>query len=265
MAGDVAAPPMAAAGEPAFTPQQLEEAQRLMDEQPRIDAALKNFLSLKLAEGLAPPRDKAGDDGDEAAAASRDTAPPDAAALQGCARVLLKTVNALQLPPSPQWSRDHPQGADEAGFDYMARIAAYRVVQALWSRCLGAGQKPARLLGKSALAVALPLAMAQIEADFAAQAASAKASEEHLRQFLAAFQATVTASATDGTDDVALTWTTDMKQALGARHAKRQAEAAERVERAATNEDFAADLRSALVGGNGDDRQHGPIIEEVAD
>ena len=53
--GDIPAPatlPQKTEGEREFTEAQIEESQRLMEEQPRIDAALKNYLSFKLERGV---------------------------------------------------------------------------------------------------------------------------------------------------------------------------------------------------------------------
>jgi len=235
MAGDtLAAPP--ASGERAFTDSQLQDAQRIMEEIPRIEAALKNYLSLKMAEGLAPA-------GDSVEAESASTAPAaSAAALTGCARAILKVTNSLELPSGPQWSQSHPQGEFETGLDFMARIGAYKVVQALWERCRKSDQKPAKFLGRTALRQAYPEIKARLLGDLPAFAAQAKASEQQLVQFVEGFEATLA----EECNDADIVWAANMAAALAARQEARKVEAAERVQRAATADDFSQQLKVAL-------------------
>lgn len=224
-----------------FTEAQLVEAQMVMEELPRIEAALKSFLSLKMAEGLTVA-DVAGQ-APASSSAQASVGPASARALQGCARVLLRTLNALELPSSPEWGLRHPQG-DESGGDYMDRLGHYKVVQVLWERCRGAGQKPAKMLGRSALRFALPEAQAAILADAPASAKAANAAEHQLRLFLQGFHETVDAESQEG--EAGLVWAVDVKAAVAARHEARKSEAAERLDRAATQEGFAQELRDAL-------------------
>merc|ERR1712216_513387 len=101
---------------------------------------------------------------------SSSTAPPpapsigDSQVLQACARALLRAINALDLAPVTEWGRHHPQLQDESAVEFLDRLAAYKVVQVVWARCRleQTGQKPARLLGRSALRLALPEAAAKL-------------------------------------------------------------------------------------------------------
>lgn len=240
-------------GERQFTDQQLQDAQRLMDEVPRIEAALKNYLSLKIAEGLAPEVKRVVADED---------AQMTAAERQGCARVLLKTLNSLDLPPAPEWGMRHPQGENESGCDYMTRIGAYKVVQALWKRCCDAGQKPAKMLGRTPLRLVYPEIVARIMQDAAASAASAKATEKHLREFLDGFCATV-AEDSDVFSEAHVVWAEDLKVAISQREEARQLAAAERVQRAATVDDFAGELRTALGRAGASSEDSTVEIEEI--
>jgi hypothetical protein len=241
MAVDQSSPPQKTEGEREFTEAQVEESGRLMQEMPRIEGALKNYLSLKLAEGLALP-DEAG------AEASGTPSATSSAALQGCARVLLKTLNALELPPAPEWSQRYPQGEEERGMDFVARIGDYKVVQALWSKCLAAGQKPAKMLGKSSLRFVLPEVISQVLADASSSAAAAKATEEELRSFLTGFDSALSADAADPSSDAAIVWCEDLRTALAARQAARKAEAEERLARQKTADGYADELRATLTG-----------------
>jgi len=129
----------------------------------------------------------------------------------------------------------------------MGRIGEYKVVQALWERCRGAGQKPAKLLGRSALRFAFVDASAQLLAEAAASAKAAGTTEEELRGFLEGFGRTVEEGPSAEADGD-LVWATDVKQAVAARQRQRLAEAAARVQRASTAESFSEELRAALAG-----------------
>lgn len=226
-----------------FTDAQLEESQRLMEETPRIEAALKNFLSLKLAEGLTP------DTAVETTAPNTErNAATSAASLQGCARVLLKTLNSLELPKAPEWGARHPQGEDEPSLEYLTRLSTYKVVQFLWAKCLSANQKPAKCLGKESLKYALAEAMSQIRTDIGVSAASAKATEDELQLFLDGFELALKHDASDVASDAALVWSSDLRIALAARQHARKLEADERVAREKSAEAFSSELRATLSG-----------------
>jgi len=242
-------------GEREFTEAQVEESGRLMQEVPRIEAALKNYLSNMMAEGFAPSTDASG----YAAPSSASSM----AAMQGCARVVLKTLNALPLPPGTEWSQRYPQGEAELGMDFVTRIGSYKVVQALWSKCLAGGEKPAKMLGKSSLRFALPEVISQVLADAPASAAAAKATEEQLRTFLAGFEATLEGDAGDFASEASIVWCADLQAALRARSEARTVEAKERVERQRSAEDFAAELKATLSG-QAEPNSTGVTIEHIS-
>merc|ERR1712136_653833 len=149
--------------------------------------------------------------------------------LQGCARVLLKFLNVLDLPSAAQWGQTYPQGVDESGLDFMDRTAE---------------QKPAKMLGRSALSFVFPDLEARLLSEVAAHACSARASEEEFASFVQGFGATLAPS--EGNDED-LVWTTDVQASIAARHEARKVEAAERLERAASAEAFADELRASLA------------------
>eukprot|EP00933_Yihiella_yeosuensis_P039855 TRINITY_DN34028_c0_g1_i1.p1 TRINITY_DN34028_c0_g1~~TRINITY_DN34028_c0_g1_i1.p1 ORF type:complete len:266 (+),score=74.07 TRINITY_DN34028_c0_g1_i1:55-852(+) len=246
--------------------EQLAEAQCLMDELPRIETALKNFLSLRMAESLAPKDVQAGAEGSDA---------PTAATLQGCARVLLKTLNALELPPVAEWSQRHGQGSDEGGVDYMTRLGSYKVVRSLWARSRSAGQKPAKMLGRKALNIALPEVTSEILKNCQASATAAGASQTQLETFLEDFteicMPTQDDEAATGEDppkrvlESGLVWAKDMKAAIAERQVARRNEAAARASRAVDADKFSAEMRAALAG-TGEDMDQATskvTIEEV--
>merc|ERR1719326_2310014 len=241
-----------------FTDAQVEESGRLMEEMPRIEAALKNYLSLKMAEGLCPPAEAAAEAPAPSSAAS-------SAALQGCARVLLKTLNATQLPPAPEWSQRHPQGQEELGVDFITRLGNYKVVQVLWTKCLTAGQKPAKMLGKSSLRLVMPEVASQILADAPSSAGAAKATEEELRSFLAGFEAALVGDVSDAASEAAIVWCEDLRAALAARQQARNALAQDRVDRQKSADAFSEELKATLAGQVPPNSSSGVHIEEVID
>eukprot|EP00931_Biecheleriopsis_adriatica_P065396 TRINITY_DN39924_c0_g1_i1.p1 TRINITY_DN39924_c0_g1~~TRINITY_DN39924_c0_g1_i1.p1 ORF type:complete len:267 (-),score=83.49 TRINITY_DN39924_c0_g1_i1:94-849(-) len=233
---------------------QVADVQRLMEELPRIDAALKNFLSLRMAQGFMPA-----EEGQPAASPAVN-----GLALQGCARVLLKTLNAHDALSAQQWGQQHPQGPDERGLDYMARLSNYKVAQSLWARSQQAGEKPSKMLGRSALQVMLPEVTKKILADVETCAKSAGTSKEQLENFLADFAA-VTAETADmdlqTAADSELVWAKDMRRTLADRQQLRQQDADARKNREASATQTVAEMRAALSSQEGSSVQ----IEEVID
>lgn len=246
--------------QPAFTEAQIQEVDRLMEETPRIDAALKTYLSLLMAQGLVSSTNPAG------AASSGSTLSGSAAALawQACARTLFRKLNDLALVPAPEWGLSHPQRDDEAGMNYIARLGQYRVVHALWEKCRQANQKPTKCLGRSVLRVVYPDVAAALLNDLKGASQEAKVPEEFLRLFVEGFGRTLEPLADDASSlegDAALVWAGSVRQALGVRHEARAAEAAERLQRASSAEAFAEELRTAVSGATV--ATPGPTIEDV--
>lgn len=244
-------------GEDRVEAAQMEEAKRLQAEKPCIDSALKNFLSLKLTAGLM--------EGDDATV--------DPATSQGCARVLLRTLNRLELPNAPTWGSKHPQKDSESGMEFMTRIGNYKVLHALWTQCIKAGQKPGRLLGRSALATVFPEVEAAIFNDLPGSMSVARATEEQLRDFVEEFRAILVSwdASNDASEDAVessyaeLVWAENFQAALSARQAARRAEASERAKRASTADDIAAEMKAALASGAGYTGSSSVTVEEVQD
>lgn len=245
-----------------FTALQIELADTLMKEEPRIEAALKNYLSLKMAERLTSS--------DDTAQASRPSTPGQAAAaIQGCARIVLRTLNGLDLPVVAIWGKKNPQGESEPALKYMEKLGEYKVVQALWAKAKASQGKPAKLLGRTALRYAMPEASELIRADFAASAKSANVSEAELESFLSGFTATIDPQVVenteeDGPNESELVWTTNQAALLAQRQQKRKEEAAEREKRAVSQEQYMQDLRNAMAPANSA-APSGPRIEEVTE
>eukprot|EP00746_Dinoflagellata_sp_MGD_P167964 gnl/MRDRNA2_/MRDRNA2_98999_c0_seq1.p1 gnl/MRDRNA2_/MRDRNA2_98999_c0~~gnl/MRDRNA2_/MRDRNA2_98999_c0_seq1.p1 ORF type:complete len:252 (+),score=68.07 gnl/MRDRNA2_/MRDRNA2_98999_c0_seq1:56-811(+) len=244
--------------EKAFTESQIALADTLMREEPRIEAALKNYLSMKMAERLT-----SGDGSAAASAAGSATgAALDAAKLQGCARVILRTVNNVELPAVTEWGSKHPQLESEDGLKYMTRLGEYKVVQALWTKTKVSQQKPAKLLGRTALRYVMPEVSDSILADSAASAKTAGVPEADLEAFLTGFELTIDPKVENEEDcpnESELVWTTNQAAVMRERQQKREKEAAERIERAVSQEEYMQGLRNAMAPAE----SSGPTIEEV--
>merc|ERR1711957_672774 len=116
-----------------------------------------------------------------------------------------------------------------------------------------------KFLGISALRFAFPEAQGNLMRDLASTAAAAKLPEDLLRGFIEGFGATIDPKE-DGGSDASLVWAVNVRQTLGERHQARVSEAEQRVSRAASNDDFASELRAALAC---QDAPSGVTIEEL--
>jgi hypothetical protein len=141
---------------------------RFAKEEPKIDAAIKNFMSVLLAEGLTTP-DSSGHDppatfqgptehaGNENAPSSigrpawstRSTVQT----AQVLGRTLSRCINSFQLPPSHIWGQIHPQGAEQTASDRIDEVSRYKVAFHLWQKSVETGAKPTRLFGAHFLLV----------------------------------------------------------------------------------------------------------------
>mmetsp|Transcript_37778 Transcript_37778/g.68854 ORF Transcript_37778/g.68854 Transcript_37778/m.68854 type:complete len:273 (+) Transcript_37778:86-904(+) len=247
---------------------------QLLEETPKVEAALKTFMSLRVAQTQVTSVGGASPDTGSLAALNSDL---------GLARVFLQTFNG-PLPPVEDIqqvsdssmpaasSTEAFQGVQEAEdpcrraeFD----LAGYRVAQMVWDRLLKAGHKPAKVLGKSCLRYTYPAIAVKLMGDDSALSASAqraKTSTDEFRKFLADFGATVfqlegRGGSQESAGDASLVWATDLYGAVAARHDARKVEASERAKRATSNEAFSEELRAAMQANPGSQ----PLIEELPD
>mmetsp|Transcript_151679 Transcript_151679/g.265033 ORF Transcript_151679/g.265033 Transcript_151679/m.265033 type:complete len:196 (-) Transcript_151679:789-1376(-) len=89
---------------------QTKRAQDAMNEVPKISDAVKNYFTMRLAEGFT-----------------------DAVTLQKMAKVLLNAINTFVLLPPPQWGLQYPQREEQSGESRMAQVGEYTLFFALWS------------------------------------------------------------------------------------------------------------------------------------
>merc|ERR1711966_423286 len=134
-----------------------------------------------------------------------------------------------------------------------------------WNKCIAAGEKPAKMLGRSALRFALPEVSSQLLLDISASAAAAKATQEELQCFLEEFEATLVSDSSDPASESSIVWCADLRAALLARQLARKAEAEERVNRQTSADTFSAELKSSLLAQDPSELPSGVQIEEVTE
>eukprot|EP00405_Crypthecodinium_cohnii_P000440 CAMPEP_0194764982 /NCGR_PEP_ID=MMETSP0323_2-20130528/24269_1 /TAXON_ID=2866 ORGANISM="Crypthecodinium cohnii, Strain Seligo" /NCGR_SAMPLE_ID=MMETSP0323_2 /ASSEMBLY_ACC=CAM_ASM_000346 /LENGTH=243 /DNA_ID=CAMNT_0039693351 /DNA_START=76 /DNA_END=807 /DNA_ORIENTATION=+ len=206
---------------------QQEFALELQQERPVIEGALKNYISCLEANSFT---------GSGPSSSSKT--------LLTCAKITLKAMNSLDLPSSVEWGHKYPQETDESGSDYMERLARYKVVQNLWQQCRRSeGTRVAKCLGKTTLKIAMGEVEKAVHDYF--ESNTSDVSSEQLGQFLDGFMETVDNCA-EGSDGE-LVWSVRWQDCLAKRQAARKVEAQERSDRAASAEDYADQLRSALT------------------
>ena len=137
---------------------------RFTKEEPKIDAdaAIENFMSVLLAEGLTAP-DSSGQDpatfegpsehagNENAPQRLKHTRAHEAQfklqTAQVLARTLWRCINSFQLPPSHTLGQIHPQGAEQTASDRIDEVSRCKVVFHLWQKSVETGAKPTRLFG----------------------------------------------------------------------------------------------------------------------
>ncbi|KAK3256262.1 hypothetical protein CYMTET_34595 [Cymbomonas tetramitiformis] len=171
-----------------------EIIEKVMGEEPKIASALKNFCSMKLADG----------DQDQAARTMK------------MARALSLAINAHILPQPPQWGLLHPQGENQTAIDRLSQIAVYKVLfkmrQMLSSR---ENAKATQLFGRTLLEFVLSDVRASVESSVP------DGEREQLSSFLDAFQLEL-----EKVDS--LVWCRDFNAEIEKRHAQRREEAKQR-------------------------------------
>mmetsp|Transcript_32571 Transcript_32571/g.48559 ORF Transcript_32571/g.48559 Transcript_32571/m.48559 type:complete len:300 (-) Transcript_32571:758-1657(-) len=129
-------------------------AQSLTSDQPKIDSAVKSYMSLCAARSLTTT---------ETDISSTDTSPssccyfssssdPRMASLK-CARSLLKAINSLTIPPDEE-EKDDSKKEEEVEND-VTKLER-NVVRIVWNGLVKNGNKPSKILGKRSLSYAYP-------------------------------------------------------------------------------------------------------------
>jgi len=254
-----AAASVAAAAAGGVEDDMLQRAAGLLREAPKIDAAVKNYLAVRIAKHqtthLQNKVHVLGEDGLEVLEELEQLDPMTSQRL--CAAVL-KAVNEHELLPPHEWAASKPQGEEQSGLDRIQELSEYKVVHMVWSKARAAETKPAKALGRSALALVWPDVRPKIK-----ERTGGLASDKLVEMFLDAFFDTSSVppsadigSKADGVDaakslgDSDLVWSANFQAALQQRSAARLRAVQERV---AAADAAANDAASASEGGDDSD------------
>jgi hypothetical protein len=113
-----------------------EKCSSLMNEQPKIESAVKNLISVLLAENMT--------------IASNDFERQEAmtpSAVIACARKIVKYINDYSLKDVVQWGVDHPQGSEETASDRIDSLANYKVAYFMWAKAKSKSGKLCKIFG----------------------------------------------------------------------------------------------------------------------
>jgi hypothetical protein len=218
--------------------QLLGHATQLMSEAPKLDAAVKNLLAVRLGKHqalkLASKVHVMGESGVEVRQELEDLEP---AKLQRLCGMLLRHLNAHELEDPVAWAARSGQGEGQSGLARLDEIARYKVLHMTWARARepahGAGGKPARALGRSALEHVWPAVHPKVLAELEL-VVGPKLARGFLDEFY--FNAQVSAPPPLGKvpePDQDLVWAADFQAALAQRSQQRAATAKERAAAAA--------------------------------
>ena len=119
---------------------------------PCISDAVKSLLSVMIGEEVArpaPPTVTHMRDGKVLGIVESPRL--DQAQLITCARVLIKVLNAYNLPTEKEWCEKYPQAEDEAAMVRLDNIAEFRVARVLSLHAKKNGGMHSKLFGASAL------------------------------------------------------------------------------------------------------------------
>lgn len=115
-------------------------SKELTEEEPKIEAALKNFMSVLLAQS-ATGNAQAHRDADD------NPVPLTSDAVLRSVRLLIKKINAWTLPDVVQWGAANPQSEDEGAVARLDALTRVKVLSALHGLAMQRGGKPAKLFG----------------------------------------------------------------------------------------------------------------------
>ncbi len=213
--------------------QLLGHATQLLSEAPKLDAAVKNLLAVRLGKHqalkLANKVHVLGESGVEVRQELEDL---DSGTLQRLCGMLLRHLNAHELEDPVAWAARSGQREGQGGLARLEEIARYKVLHMTWARARdpahGTGGKPARALGRSALEHVWPVVHPKVLAE-AELVVGPKLARGFLDEFY--FNAQVCAPPPPGKvpePDHDLVWAADFQAALAQRSQQRAAAAKER-------------------------------------
>eukprot|EP01050_Picozoa_sp_SAG11_P012475 SAG11_NODE_1387_length_5065_cov_12.530099_3_plen_203_part_00 len=133
-----------------------------MEDQPSISQAMKNFFAMRLAEKFAG-----------------------AGLLHACAKAVLQSASAFEMPDHMSWGAIYPQQADQTAASRIEQLAEYKVAHAVWKVVKGnASAKPTAMLGRRWLSLVWP----ELRSAVLTRASAGGISEELFSTFLQGFE-----------------------------------------------------------------------------
>jgi len=126
--------------EEVITPEMAQLSKEITEEEPKIEAALKNFMSILLAQSAT---------GNAQAHRDRDDnfVPLTSDSVLRNVRLLIKKINTWVLPDLVQWGAIHPQNENEGAMGRLDALTRFKVLYALHRLALQKNAKPAKLFG----------------------------------------------------------------------------------------------------------------------
>eukprot|EP00668_Euglena_longa_P011149 GGOE01013531.1.p1 GENE.GGOE01013531.1~~GGOE01013531.1.p1 ORF type:complete len:320 (-),score=47.89 GGOE01013531.1:280-1239(-) len=193
-----------------------------MNEVPKVSEAMKNFFTIKLAEGFT-----------------------NASSLQVLAKLVLNAINGFTMLLPEKWAQKHPQRADQSGRNRLDEMGHYNVHYAMWLAVKkNPDAKVTKLFGRTFLK--------QIWQDLKERILAAGAPsgfDDLFPPFLSAFEEEL-----EEDSQHSLVWTSNFAAALACRQRARQEVVNLRAVAAAAAEDEVVDIAHKLVAqANGDD------------
>mmetsp|Transcript_3305 Transcript_3305/g.5163 ORF Transcript_3305/g.5163 Transcript_3305/m.5163 type:complete len:237 (+) Transcript_3305:23-733(+) len=188
-----------------------------IEDQPKIDAAVKNMISQYLAQIQT---------GDEHTATA--TATVSAQEVIAAARLILKEINNFTLLDPVEWGQQYPQDESSSSVDRLDEIARYKAALYMKEKADASGLKASKSFGRKYLiatrmwSVILPRLSEPSDL-------TAGLSNEVLKALLDVFSQSLSTGGGEG--DAELVWCQDIPAELRARHQRRVAAAADREEK----------------------------------
>ena len=229
----------------------------LANDQPKLDAALKNLLSFALAEA-------------KASGGTPQQLQETARSAQAAARSISIAINGLQMPAAPQWGLKNPQGENESAVDRMESLARYKAAHAMHDKLKQAGPecKTTKYFGRLFLedTRVWPEVKAEAENQTPEWISNSGSAKDSYSSFLKDFEAGLSgARETSGAEPVIahavdendrseealaeILWSNDMAATLKARMERRMARVEDRNKREESNQNdaYAQAVRQATT------------------
>lgn len=123
-----------------ITAEMKQLSKEIIDEVPKIETALKNFMSILLAQSATGNTQAHRDQEDNFVPLTSDS-------VLRSVRLIIKKINSWMLPDIVQWGFSNPQSEAEAALKRLDTLTRYKVLSSLHGLAIQKGAKPAKLFG----------------------------------------------------------------------------------------------------------------------